>query len=86
MNESIESGAIYQSETWKKLIGKVREDAKTWHFIGLLSDGNIHSNIHHLLSMPEEAKKEGIRKVRVHILLDGRDGRSRELGSDDREK
>ena len=73
VNESIESGAIYQSETWKELIGKVRENAKTLHFIGLLSDGNVHSNIHHLLSMLEEAKKEGIRKVRVHILLDGRD-------------
>lgn len=71
VNESIQSGEIFQSETWKKLA----ENAKghTMHFIGLLSDGNVHSNIHHLLAMLRECKKEGIARVRVHILLDGRD-------------
>ena len=73
VNESIESGSIYQSETWKDLIGSVIANQKTLHFIGLLSDGNVHSNIKHLLAMLEEAKKEGVSKVRVHILLDGRD-------------
>ena len=71
VNESIESGSIYQSETWKKLI----ENAKghTLHFLGLLSDGNVHSNISHLIAMIKEAKKEGVKEVRVHALLDGRD-------------
>ncbi|MBQ9488717.1 MAG: 2,3-bisphosphoglycerate-independent phosphoglycerate mutase [Lachnospiraceae bacterium] len=73
VNESIESGSIYQSETWKDLIGAVAGSDKTLHFIGLLSDGNVHSNIKHLLAMLEESKKEGVKKVRVHILLDGRD-------------
>ena len=73
VNESIESGSIYQSETWKDLIGSVIANQKTLHFIGLLSDGNVHSNIKHLLAMLEEAKKESVSKVRVHILLDGRD-------------
>lgn len=71
VNESIESGEIYKSEVWKKLI----ENAKghTLHFLGLLSDGNVHSNIKHLKAMITEAKKEGITKVRVHCLMDGRD-------------
>ena len=71
VNESIESGSIYQSETWKALI----ENAKghTLHFLGLLSDGNVHSNISHLTAMITEAKKEGINRVRVHALMDGRD-------------
>ena len=43
------------------------------HFIGLLSDGNVHSNISHLKAMIAEAKKDGVSKVCVHILLDGRD-------------
>ena len=73
VNESIESGSIYQSETWKDLIGAVAGNDKTLHFIGLLSDGNVHSNIKHLLAMLEESKKDGVKKVRVHILLDGRD-------------
>ena len=71
VNESIESGKIYESETWKALI----ENAKghTLHFLGLLSDGNVHSNINHLKAMIKEAKAEGISRVRVHALLDGRD-------------
>ena len=73
VNESIESGSIYQSETWKDLVGSVVANGQTLHFLGLLSDGNVHSNISHLLAMLKEAKKEGVKKVRVHALLDGRD-------------
>ena len=73
VNESIESGSIYQSETWKDLVGSVVSGGGALHFIGLLSDGNVHSNISHLLAMLKEAKAEGVRKARVHILLDGRD-------------
>lgn len=73
VNESIESGSIYQSETWKDLTGSVIAGGNTLHFIGLLSDGNVHSNISHLLAMLREAKSEGVKHVRVHILLDGRD-------------
>ncbi len=40
---------------------------------GLFSDGNVHSHIDHLKAMVTEAKKEGVTRVRIHILLDGRD-------------
>ena len=73
VNESIESGAIYESDTWKDLVGSVVENGTALHFIGLLSDGNVHSNISHLFAMLKEAKAEGVKKARVHILLDGRD-------------
>ncbi len=73
VNESIECGSIYRSETWKDLVGSVIEKGTALHFIGLLSDGNVHSNISHLIAMLREAKKEGVKTVRVHILLDGRD-------------
>ena len=73
VNESIESGKIYTSETWKELTEGVKASGGALHFIGLLSDGNVHSNISHLLAMLGEAKKEGVKKARVHILLDGRD-------------
>ena len=71
VGESIANGSIYQSETWKKLV----ENAKghTLHFLGLLSDGNVHSNISHLLAMITQAKKEGLNRIRVHCLMDGRD-------------
>ena len=73
VNESIESGSIYRSETWKELTEGVKASGGALHFIGLLSDGNVHSNISHLLAMLKEAKAEGVKKARVHILLDGRD-------------
>ena len=73
VNESIESGKIYESETWIKVVENVKAHNSTLHFIGLLSDGNVHSNIQHLLSMLKASKAMGVNKVRVHIMLDGRD-------------
>ncbi len=73
VNESIESGIIYGSDAWKDVAGNCVNKGSTLHFIGLLSDGNVHSNIAHLIEMIKRAKTEGIKNVRVHILLDGRD-------------
>ena len=71
VGESIENGTLFQSKTWNAL----RENAmdKTLHFLGLLSDGNVHSNISHLISLLKQARKEDVARVRCHILLDGRD-------------
>ena len=73
VNNSIENGSLYTSETWKLLVDNVKTHKSSLHFLGLLSDGNVHSNIAHLKAMIAEAKKEGAAKVRVHVLLDGRD-------------
>lgn len=73
VNESIESGKIYESEAWKEVAGNCTAHHSTLHFIGLLSDGNVHSNISHLMNMLEAAKKAGVTAARVHVLLDGRD-------------
>lgn len=70
---SIDSGKMFQGDTWKKLVENVKKNNSTLHFIGLLSDGNVHSHINNLKAMVVEAKKEGVKKVRVHALLDGRD-------------
>jgi len=70
---SIETGAMFKGETWKKLVENVKTNGSTLHFLGLLSDGNVHSHIKNLKDMIIEAKKEGVKKVRVHALLDGRD-------------
>ena len=73
VNESIESGKMYESTSWKEVVNNAKTHNSTVHFIGLLSDGNVHSNISHLINMVNQTKKEGVSKVRVHILLDGRD-------------
>lgn len=73
VNESIENGRLYSSDTWHKVIENCVSNNSTLHFLGLLSDGNVHSNIEHLKAMIVKAKEEGIKTVRVHALLDGRD-------------
>jgi len=73
VSESIESGKMFKSETWKTLVGNVLDNGSTLHFLGLFSDGNVHSHIDHLKAMIAQAKNEGVKCVRVHILLDGRD-------------
>ncbi len=73
VNESIESGKIYESTAWKEIAGNCIDKNSTLHFIGLLSDGNVHSNISHLIAMLGKAKADGVKNVRAHILLDGRD-------------
>ena len=73
VNESIESGKIYNSDAWKEVASNAKANNSTLHFIGLLSDGNVHSNISHLIAMIKQAKVEGVSKVRAHVLLDGRD-------------
>lgn len=71
--DAVESGAIFQGKGWKEITENVKANQSTLHFIGLFSDGNVHSHLDHLKGMLEEAKKEGIQKVRIHALLDGRD-------------
>ncbi|NLT17840.1 MAG: 2,3-bisphosphoglycerate-independent phosphoglycerate mutase [Firmicutes bacterium ADurb.Bin080] len=73
VNENIESGQIFSSPTWVELVSNCRINNSTIHFIGLLSDGNVHSNISHLFALLRQSKLEGIRRARIHILLDGRD-------------
>jgi len=73
VGHSINSGDMFIAEVWTKLINNVRDSDKTLHFIGLLSDGNVHSHIDHLKAMVVKAKEAGVKTVRVHALLDGRD-------------
>ena len=73
VNESIESGKMFASTAWMEVIDNCKENNSTLHFIGLLSDGNVHSNISHLIVMLKEAKNAGVNKARIHALLDGRD-------------
>ena len=73
VSESIETGRMFEGETWKTLVSGCKANASTLHFMGLFSDGNVHSHINHLKAMVEKAKAEGVKTVRIHVLLDGRD-------------
>lgn len=73
VQNAIASGSLYSGETWKKTLNHVATTGGTLHFIGLLSDGNVHSHEEHLYSMLRAAKKSGCKKIRIHVLFDGRD-------------
>jgi len=73
VNSAIASGKIFTTDTWKELIERPLNRGAAFHFIGLLSDGNVHSHIDHLYRMIDACAAAGIKNVRVHILLDGRD-------------
>lgn len=73
VQNAIASGSIYSAETWQKMLKHIVSNNSTLHFLGLLSDGNVHSHEDHLYSMLRRAKQDGVTKVRVHVLFDGRD-------------
>ena len=73
VSQSIETGKLFESATWCELTEGVKKNGSTLHFLGLFSDGNVHSHIDHLKALITEAKNTGVKRVRVHILLDGRD-------------
>ncbi len=74
VNEALATGRLFQGKRWKQLMDFCRENHGTLHFIGLFSDGNVHSHLDHLEKMLEQAAfVEKIPRCRLHILLDGRD-------------
>jgi 2,3-bisphosphoglycerate-independent phosphoglycerate mutase len=73
VKDVIKNGAIFTTPLWKQLTDNVKKENSAFHFIGLLSDGNVHSHIDHLLAMIKECAKDGVKQVRLHVLLDGRD-------------
>ncbi|MEE8291768.1 MAG: 2,3-bisphosphoglycerate-independent phosphoglycerate mutase, partial [Candidatus Tectomicrobia bacterium] len=73
VNSAIASGGLFAGETWKDMVRYVQAHAGTLHFLGLLSDGNVHSHEQHLHHMLTRAKHDGVKKVRIHVLFDGRD-------------
>jgi 2,3-bisphosphoglycerate-independent phosphoglycerate mutase len=84
VSQAIAGGAMFRGNAWKEVVdnlkgasaeksGPGKDAGGTLHFIGLFSDGNVHSHMDHLKAMIGRAKEDGVRRVRIHILLDGRD-------------
>ncbi|SDP61781.1 2,3-bisphosphoglycerate-independent phosphoglycerate mutase [Desulforhopalus singaporensis] len=72
VNEALESKEVFNGEVWQEL-KKRGHGGGTVHFIGLVSDGNVHSHIDQLYRLLDQCVADGIERVRVHALLDGRD-------------
>ncbi|MFH1491198.1 MAG: 2,3-bisphosphoglycerate-independent phosphoglycerate mutase [Pseudomonadota bacterium] len=72
VNDAIAAGQIFETDLWASIVQAGRGGGAV-HFIGLLSDGNVHSNIEHLYAMLDQCAESGVKTARVHALLDGRD-------------
>ncbi len=70
---AIESGDLFRDEQLRELMSQVERNGKALHFIGLVSDGMVHSSNEHLYALLKMAKQQGLSKVFVHAVLDGRD-------------
>ena len=81
VSKSIDAGAMFEGHAWKEIAANIlgnissvdNRRPSTLHFIGLFSDGNVHSHLDHLKAMIVQAKKEKVGRVRIHVLFDGRD-------------
>ena len=72
VGQAIDTGRIFGSDLWSDVVRRVR-DGGTLHFIGLLSDGNVHSHIDQLYNLVDKCAELLLDRVRIHALLDGRD-------------
>ena len=73
ITKEIEDGDFFENEALLTAVKNAKENNSSIHFMGLLSDGGVHSHNTHLYALLELAKREGLQKVYVHCFLDGRD-------------
>jgi 2,3-bisphosphoglycerate-independent phosphoglycerate mutase len=72
VGRAIASGSLFEGTTWQDVVARGARGGAI-HFLGLLSDGNVHSHLDHLEAMLAAAARAGCKKLYVHALLDGRD-------------
>ena len=70
VNRAIQSGSIFEGDAWKQIVARGAKGGAV-HFIGLHSDGNVHSHLDHLEAMLGAAAKAGVKKLYVHALQSG---------------
>ena len=73
ISKSIQDGDFFKNEALLKACENCKKNGTALHLVGLLSDGGVHSHIEHLYGLLEMAKREGLDKVYIHCIMDGRD-------------
>lgn len=73
INLAVENGTLAQEPALKEAFDYAKTNAKKVHFIGLVSDGGVHSHINHLKGLCTAAQRAGLTDVFVHAFTDGRD-------------
>ncbi len=73
ITKAIEDGDFFENEAFLAAVNNCKKNGSALHLMGLLSDGGVHSHIEHLYGLVNLAKKNGLDRVYIHALLDGRD-------------
>ena len=73
ISRAISDESFYDVPAFTKIVANIKERGSRLHFIGLCSDGGVHSHLDHLLALLELARRGGLENSVVHCLLDGRD-------------
>ena len=73
ITKTVEEGGLSAIPELQKAVANCKEHDSALHLMGLLSDGGVHSHIHHLFGLLHMAKEQGLNKIYVHCFMDGRD-------------
>ncbi len=73
VGQALADGSLFAGEVWRRVVDHVLDNHSTFHLIGLVSDGNVHSHIDHLIALLRRLAADGVQRIRVHALADGRD-------------
>jgi len=73
INSAIKDGSFFKNKVFLRAMREANKNNKKLHLVGLVSDGGVHSHIHHLFALLEIAKTEKVKEVFIHIITDGRD-------------
>jgi 2,3-bisphosphoglycerate-independent phosphoglycerate mutase len=73
ITRAVRDGSFFKNEVLLEAVNHAKKNNKALHFMGLLSDGGVHSHLSHLFALLDLAARENMRNVFVHAFLDGRD-------------
>lgn len=73
VSESIRSGDFFRNETLRAACAHARNSGGTLHLMGLVGGGGVHAHQSHAIAMVELAHREGVPRIAIHALMDGRD-------------
>ncbi len=73
INQAIKSGSFFENKAYTDCLDFVKKNDSTLHLLGMISDGGVHSDLKHLFALLDMAKQNGISKVMIHGITDGRD-------------
>ena len=73
INKACQDGSILNNPEIVSAFSYARDNGKAIHFMGLTSNGGVHSSLDHLYALCDIAKKYGLEKVYIHCFMDGRD-------------